>query len=235
MTRKKVKLAFIANESARKATYKKRKKGLVKKIDELSTLCGIEACAVIYGPYDPEPEVWPSSWGVQRVLAKFRTMPELEQSKKMVNQESFLNQRIMKGKEQMKKQVKDNREKEMAMLMFQCLSAGMVMLNNMTMIDLNDLTWLIDKNLRDIGRRLETTMNVQEMTPYQPQMATPTLEVAKNEEMALMDHGHGNAYPIHMQRNWFMNLLNGNNGNETTMPQFGDANIQSGFWPNLLP
>ncbi|QCD98449.1 MADS-box transcription enhancer factor 2A [Vigna unguiculata] len=84
MTRKKVKLAFIVNDSARKATFKKRKKGLMKKVSELSTLCGIDACAIVYSPYDPQPEVWPSPMGVQRVLAKFRRMPELEQSKKMV-------------------------------------------------------------------------------------------------------------------------------------------------------
>ena len=36
----------------------------------------------------------------------------MEQSKKMINQESFLRQRIEKGNEQLKNQGKDNREKE---------------------------------------------------------------------------------------------------------------------------
>ena len=85
MTRKKVKLAYISNDSARKATFKKRKKGLMKKVSELSTLCGIEACAIVYSPYDAQPEVWPSPIMVQRVLARFKNMPEMEQSKKMVN------------------------------------------------------------------------------------------------------------------------------------------------------
>lgn len=73
MTRKKVTLAYIANDSARKATFKKRKKGLIKKVSELSTLCGIEACAVIYSPYDTEPEVWPSVVGAHRAIARFRS------------------------------------------------------------------------------------------------------------------------------------------------------------------
>lgn len=85
MTRKKVKLAYIANDSARKATYKKRKRGLMKKVSELSTLCGIEACAIIFSPYDSQPELWPSPIGVQRVLSQFKKMPEMEQSKKMVS------------------------------------------------------------------------------------------------------------------------------------------------------
>jgi len=50
MTRKKVQPAFISFDSARKLTYKKMKKGMLKKIDEPSTLCGIEACAIVYSP-----------------------------------------------------------------------------------------------------------------------------------------------------------------------------------------
>ncbi|XP_074364262.1 uncharacterized protein LOC141705089 [Apium graveolens] len=60
----------------------------MKKVGELSTLCGIDACAIIYSQYEPRPEVWPNTEGVQRVLSQFKRMPEMEQSKKMVNQES---------------------------------------------------------------------------------------------------------------------------------------------------
>lgn len=97
---------------------------MLKKIGELSTLCGIEACAIVYGPDDLEPEAWPSDKGVQKVLGKFRTMPELEQSKKMVNQESFIGQRIMKSNEQMMKVMKENREKEITIFLIHCLNAG---------------------------------------------------------------------------------------------------------------
>ncbi|KAE9594497.1 putative transcription factor MADS-type1 family [Lupinus albus] len=51
MTRKKLnQLTYIVSDAKRKATYKKRKASLIKKIDQISTLCGIEACAIIYGP-----------------------------------------------------------------------------------------------------------------------------------------------------------------------------------------
>nr|CAN65747.1 hypothetical protein VITISV_037765 [Vitis vinifera] len=154
MTRKKVKLAYITNDSARKATFKKRKKGLMKKVSELSTLCGIDACAILYSPYDSQPEVWPSPLGVQRVLAHFKKMPEMEQSKKMVNQESFLRQRIAKGNEQLKKQRKDNREKEITQVMYQSLTGKG--LQNLNIVDLNDLGWMIDQNLKDIHKRIES-------------------------------------------------------------------------------
>ncbi|XP_057430539.1 agamous-like MADS-box protein AGL80 [Lotus japonicus] len=237
MTRKKVKLAFITNDSARKATFKKRKKGLMKKVAELSTLCGIDACAIVYSPYDPQPEVWPSPLGVQRVLAKFRRMPELEQSKKMVNQESFLRQRIQKAKEQLKKQRKDNREKEITQLMFQCLSAGKI-LHNINMVDLNDLAWLIDQNLKDINRRIEVlTKNAQSQAQAQmvAAAAPPVVTdiVAKIEERSPEgNHGQGLDMNIDVmqKQHWFMNLMNSGGGDEA-LP-LGDVNHQNGFWPN---
>ncbi|MBA0817409.1 hypothetical protein Gohar_028425 [Gossypium harknessii] len=47
MTRKKINLAYITNDSTTKAAYKKRKKVLMKKVSELSTLCEIDACAIM--------------------------------------------------------------------------------------------------------------------------------------------------------------------------------------------
>ncbi|CDY33537.1 BnaC02g26190D [Brassica napus] len=158
MTRKKVKLAFIANDSSSKATYKKRKKGLMKKVNELSTLCGINACAIIYSPYDSNPEVWPSNSGVQRIISEFRTLPEMDQNKKMVDQETFLRQRIAKASDNLKKQRKDNLEMEMTEVMFQCLIGNMGMFN-LNIMDLNDLGYLIDQCLKDVNRRIEILGN----------------------------------------------------------------------------
>ncbi|KAK3222411.1 hypothetical protein Dsin_009436 [Dipteronia sinensis] len=60
MTRK-VKLWYMAKDSARKATFRKRKKGLWKKVSELSsTLCGIDVCAIVYNPYDNQPSRGPN-------------------------------------------------------------------------------------------------------------------------------------------------------------------------------
>ncbi|KAL5076916.1 hypothetical protein RYX36_015900 [Vicia faba] len=233
MTRKKVKLAYILNDSARKATFKKRKKGLMKKVSELSTLCGIDACAIIYSPYDLQPEVWPSSIGVQRVLSKFQRMPEMEQSKKMVNQESFLKQRIQKAKDQLIKQRKDNREKEMTQLMFQYLSSDKTM-QNISMLDLNEMAWLIDQYLKDINRRVE---KLSKNGQGQSQMVAPTM--VTNGVAKIEDSGQGshdchvldmNMDAMHKQH-WFMNLMN-NSGGDEAPPPLGDVNQQNGFWPN---
>ncbi|KAL6140117.1 hypothetical protein ACLB2K_058418 [Fragaria x ananassa] len=170
MTRKKVKLTYITNDSARKATFKKRKMGLMKKVRELTTLCDIDACAIIYSPYDSQPEVWPSLLGAHRVLTQFKTMPEMDQNKKMVNQEIFLRQRINKAQEQLKKQKKDNREKEMARVMFQSLT-GKSCFQELTMSDLTDLNWVIDQHLKEIQLRMKNINNKAMESPNHVQGA----------------------------------------------------------------
>ncbi|XP_019100177.1 PREDICTED: agamous-like MADS-box protein AGL80 isoform X2 [Camelina sativa] len=180
MTRKKVKLAFITNDSSRKATFKKRKKGLMKKVNELSTLCGISACAIIYSPYDSNPEVWPSNSGVQRIVSEFRTLPEMDQQKKMVDQETFLRQRIAKASDHLRRQRKDNRELEMTEVMFQCLLGNMGMFH-MNIMDLNDLGFLIEQYLKDINRRFEilqsSGMEIGESSNAAGVVETPPMEI----------------------------------------------------------
>ncbi|KAG2394998.1 hypothetical protein LR48_Vigan09g135900 [Vigna angularis] len=132
-------------------------------MNEISTLCGIEACAIIYSPNDPQPEVWPSEPEVQRVLSKFMEMSEQKQCRKMLNQESLLKQIIIKGQQQLTRQRNDNRKKEMTHLMFQYLNVGRVY-DNPSLIDLNDLSWLIDQNLNEIKKKM-TMIQIQEGAP----------------------------------------------------------------------
>ncbi|KAH7835924.1 hypothetical protein Vadar_031156 [Vaccinium darrowii] len=103
MTRGKVSLAYIAKDSARKATFTKRKGGLIKKTKELISLCEIEACGILFSPYDLEPEVWRSQLKAQQVIQKFRNLSLVEQSKRMVNQESFTKENVEKIKEKVTK------------------------------------------------------------------------------------------------------------------------------------
>ncbi|KAI9156786.1 hypothetical protein LWI28_012220 [Acer negundo] len=157
MARRKVKLCYIPNDSTRKVTFKKRKKGLLKKVSELSTLCGIDACAIVYSPYENQPDVWPSHHGVQRIVSQFKRVPEMEQGKRMLDQDSFLRQRIMKSNDQLIKQMKDNKEQEMIALMFETLVGRS--LHPLGMMDLNDLGWTIEQYLKDIYKYQSDTNN----------------------------------------------------------------------------
>ncbi|KAH7571241.1 hypothetical protein JRO89_XS04G0005100 [Xanthoceras sorbifolium] len=260
MTRKKVKLAYIANDSARKATFKKRKKGLMKKVSELSTLCGIDACAIVFSPYDSQPEVWPSNLGVQRVLSNFKKMPEMEQSKKMVNQDSFLRQRIVKATEQLKKQRKDNREKEMTQVMFQSLVGRSI--HQFNIMDLNDLGWLIEQYLKEVykkddaynklaaiaaGASSSSGLPIPLPPPQHP--ATPDLHggvvmrhVGESSQQGAAAGSAAGGYEMNnmetvQKQQWFMDLMNpqdqqqmGFGGDDMVLP-FGDTS-QTPLWSN---
>ncbi|KAK3227064.1 hypothetical protein Dsin_006926 [Dipteronia sinensis] len=75
MARHKIKHELISNESKRKVTFKKRKGDLLKKIDKLTTLCGIMGCAIIYSTFDNRPEIWPSPLELTRMLDRFKELP----------------------------------------------------------------------------------------------------------------------------------------------------------------
>ncbi|CAH2054917.1 unnamed protein product [Thlaspi arvense] len=158
MTRKKLNLAYIANDSMRKSTFNKRKKGFIKKIHELSVLCGIEACAVIYSPYNASPEVWPSNSGVKKIVEKFEALPGMEKEKKMVNHEGFLRQSIAKTMESSNKKMKENKERTMKEAMFQCLS-GKGELLKLTDIDRQDLCKYIDQYLKELYHHRNQTLS----------------------------------------------------------------------------
>ncbi|KAM0827534.1 hypothetical protein ACQ4PT_068149 [Festuca glaucescens] len=87
MARKKVTLQYIPNDSTRRGTFKKRRRGLMKKASELSILCDVKACVVVS-----------------------KNMPELDQCKKMMNQEGFLRSGIDKLREQVHKSGRDCRD-----------------------------------------------------------------------------------------------------------------------------
>ncbi|XP_068344183.1 agamous-like MADS-box protein AGL80 [Pyrus communis] len=138
MARKKIKLAYIRDDASRKATFKKRKNELMKKVKELSILCGIDSSAIVYSQYDIKPEVGPNPDVTRRIVARFKQMQEMDKRKNMMNQESILRQQIVKVEEQLKKLNKENQEKEiMIQSMYGSLPADC--LQNLSGTDLNGL------------------------------------------------------------------------------------------------
>ncbi|XP_056857099.1 agamous-like MADS-box protein AGL80, partial [Raphanus sativus] len=154
MTRRKVKLAFIVNNSSRKTTYKKRKRGLLKKAHEILTLCGIYAGAIIYSPYDPTPEVWPTVEGMKQVITTFRNLPEIDRHNNMFNQQEFVQQRITKADKLLLKKKKDNREVNLTEDMYRFLQIGQLTIPAGAR-DLNDLGYLVDQYLNSLNRRIQ--------------------------------------------------------------------------------
>ncbi|KAH7863391.1 hypothetical protein Vadar_016901 [Vaccinium darrowii] len=153
MTRSKVNLVYISNDSARRKTYRRRKSGLMKKAQEITKLCAIEACAIMFSPYDPEPVVWPNQLQAQQVISRYRHLPPPQQSKKLVDQESFTRQMLEKTMEKVTKKRKENEHNQMTQVMYQCLNGGGF--GNLTIGDMNNMSGLISQNLREIERFLQ--------------------------------------------------------------------------------
>ncbi|CAK8566128.1 unnamed protein product [Lathyrus sativus] len=183
MARGKVKLAYIMNNSTRRATFRKRKNGILKKINELSTLCGIDACAIIYGENYPQVEVWPSGVGVRSVLYRFMRLPELERSRKMVDLEGFLSESIIKAQDMLKKQIEENQQKEMAYRISQFIHTGEYSMENMSLTEITSLMTFIDKSLKEVEQRLDL-MDVHE----QEKVTNGARVVSEEDMLANMDH-----------------------------------------------
>jgi len=127
----------------------------MKKIHEISTLCGIEAGAIIYEQNNPQVHVWPSDSGFRSVLSRFKSLPGLEQSKKMVDQEVFLRQSIGKVNEQLKKQRQETRKKEMTNIIHHFIHTTEFNGHVMSKDDLNDFSSFIDENLREVDQKMK--------------------------------------------------------------------------------
>ncbi|KAB2018545.1 hypothetical protein ES319_D08G236700v1 [Gossypium barbadense] len=251
MTRKKVKLAYITDDSARKATYKKRTKGLMKKLSELSTLCDIDACSIMYSPYESQLEVWPSPMGVQQVLSKLVAIPEMEKSKNMLNQESFLSQKTTKASEQLKKHCKENWEKEMTQVMFNTI-CGKGVIHGLNFEALSEINLLLDKKMNDIDKRIDALAR----TPLNPQwvssssssslVVVPPMMMVAPKAMPRIGTDNivqedVNEMDQIQRQQWIMELMSNNNnlqthvGGDGMMFQFGDnINSNNGLSSNVV-
>ncbi|KAH9737889.1 MADS-box domain-containing protein [Citrus sinensis] len=178
MTRKKVKLNWIANDSARKASLKKRKVGLLKKVSELTTLCDVNAFIIIYSPDESEPAMWPSRPVVEQLLARFNNMPEMEKSKKMMNQETYLKERVVKSQDQLKKNSRKNKVMEVSNLMEQFHLGKKT--DDFNINELQGLVWLMEERKKDLRKRMDYYEQInpppQESLPpppHPPQLPAP--------------------------------------------------------------
>ncbi|KAH0470092.1 hypothetical protein IEQ34_001650 [Dendrobium chrysotoxum] len=152
MARKKVTLAYISSDATRRATLKKRRRGLLKKVNELSILCGISACAVVYSPQTEQPEVFPSVEEAKKILTDLANMPEIDKNKKMVNQRSFLEQRLMKLSLQVRRLEHENKELSTAVCLRQCLAGRSV--DSLSKEEADDMLDLVDRKLKALQVRM---------------------------------------------------------------------------------
>ncbi|PWA74431.1 transcription factor, MADS-box [Artemisia annua] len=148
MTRPAVKYQFLLNEQKRKATLRKRKASLIKKMNELKILCDVDACLVMYDTPEAPVEVWPSHSEAMRIIEKFdearmvSPYPELDRK-------AFIQKSISKAEKQLKRQ----KEKNAKLLMEICLN-DINAVNGLNPEELHSLCGALDNQLKLIDEAI---------------------------------------------------------------------------------
>ncbi|KAL0665351.1 hypothetical protein Bca4012_102189 [Brassica carinata] len=83
MGRAKLEIKPIQKSTNRQITYSKRKKGLIKKAYELSTLCDIDLALLMFSPSD-RLCIFSSETRIEDVLAKYINLPDQERENAIV-------------------------------------------------------------------------------------------------------------------------------------------------------
>ncbi|CAI9103670.1 OLC1v1002196C1 [Oldenlandia corymbosa var. corymbosa] len=150
----------------KKVTFEKKKKSIIKKLQELSILCGVDTCAIFYYNQNDEDgdrsvETWPSSRSdAISIINKYRNMSEMEQGRNMLNPELYAQQKIKKLSDQLKKVQQQNRQKEVENMIHQCLD-GEISLKDLSGTDKNDMEHLLIKYVN----RIKLRINLMEKHP----------------------------------------------------------------------
>lgn len=194
MTRNRVKMAYIENETSRKATFRKRKGGIMKKALELSTLCDVPIAVIVQSEYNSVPEVFPPSrQAMGNVVARWDSLPLVDKTKKMMNQEQFIQQRITKATESCKKVAKENKELAMKEVMYDCLRGDNAPCN-LDEDELRDLGGVIDQYIKGLNRRIQVLMkdHASSSTSVVPDaaaaaVAMPTAEMGSSSNVKDFD------------------------------------------------
>ncbi|XP_073050373.1 agamous-like MADS-box protein AGL82 isoform X2 [Primulina eburnea] len=118
MGRAKLRLELLSTEKGRRKTYEIRRKGLKKKAEELSTLCGVDLCMIIHPPplknEEIEPFVWSNDPGQVANLIESHKLSSLGDGyfsrSKTYNLSSFYKDQTRKVEEEIEKVKKTIRE-----------------------------------------------------------------------------------------------------------------------------
>ncbi|CAN1216915.1 MADS-box transcription factor PHERES 2 [Linum perenne] len=139
---------------------------IMKKVNELTILCGIQALCIIYKPTVDEPDkplVWPpSDTTVRELLQRFYSLSEVQRLEKMTNQETYLKKMIAKKKEMQIKLMNKNNSMEISFLMNEVyFGKG---LDGMQMHEICNLEWLLKEKINALRRKRDD--EYLSSTPY---------------------------------------------------------------------
>ncbi|XP_037427477.1 agamous-like MADS-box protein AGL80 [Triticum dicoccoides] len=149
-----VTVKYIPDESTRCHRFKKRFKGLMKKVDELAILCDVKTCILVYDEGKAAPEVFLSRAEAVDILNQFKSMPELGQCKKVINQEGFTAKRINKLRDQVDKTRRECEDGEIRYLLHKTMHGDHSGLVGLNIKELTRVGYKVDMLLKSISQRM---------------------------------------------------------------------------------
>ncbi|KAH7676262.1 MADS box transcription factor domain-containing protein [Dioscorea alata] len=190
MTKGKLYPSFIAKASARKAAFKQRKQGLIKKLRELSILCDVPAFLIIFCHDLAQPQIWSSTPDPHQVLRHFTSMPEKEKSENMLNQADFLELQIKKLEDQFQKIELENSERELTLLLSKALR-GEANLDDISLETAEKLSSMVEKKIEQVNERMSTIKREKFLNDSPDEDSNLSSSSGEDTESPSDDHSSG--------------------------------------------
>ncbi|CAM8922948.1 unnamed protein product [Rhodiola kirilowii] len=157
MNKGKVKMDPIEDVFERRTTYKKRRNTLMRKMNEITTLCGVEAGMIVFSEFEEGKggvQTWPENReAVQVMVERCKAESEANVGKGRENDmNGFVKGRIEKERMRLGKLQMGNEEKEVRMRLSECFDGKSV--RGLGERELRGLDCVIDEKLRLLGRRM---------------------------------------------------------------------------------
>ena len=156
MARKKVNLQWITKASSRGATFRRRRDGIKKNVDELATLCGSKVGVVLYGENQAKPLAWPNDSEAKAMFKKFMDMPDCgKRFKKTQNQEELLSSRIPKLQHQVSRLEHENYKREISFLLYESMDGHRPGLIGTTEKERTSLGEMVEEKTKKVKERIQ--------------------------------------------------------------------------------
>nr|KYP56964.1 MADS-box transcription factor PHERES 2 [Cajanus cajan] len=164
--RKKAAQNLIEDFVTRKTCYNKRRASLLKKMEDLTTLCAVDSCAIIDGPGDDVPTVWPSHDKARELLDKFENAPLTDRWRKNVTPQIYVEQKNKKIENQLAMLKEKNDGKDMSIFMHKIHHDGKS-LSDFDASDISRLLCYVEGKLKGVREKTGHTKH-HELSPNPP-------------------------------------------------------------------
>ncbi|KAL5228953.1 hypothetical protein ABZP36_017218 [Zizania latifolia] len=176
----------IANDAERRSRHQRRSDGLLKKVQELSVLCNVPACVVIYDTDDTaEPNVWPSMQETTNLMQSSLDMLESSVGNKMLDREALLQKSIAKAENKLDRRRSQNRQLEINIIMNDIIAGRRKNLDDLDSKQIEELEWVLAMRHRGIHDHVHVlrseAVEASSLPPSQP-AAQPASQVVSGEQ-----------------------------------------------------